>query len=78
MHLSNSATDELAIIYIATHLTEGEPSPEETENITIRKMPLEEAVSMVMNGEITDSLTVAALLKTHILDMKGELDKIIC
>jgi 8-oxo-dGTP pyrophosphatase MutT (NUDIX family) len=71
MHLSNSVSDELAIIYIATGLTEGESEPEETEQLRIRKLPFEEAYQMVLLGEITDSISVAAILKTKILLDEG-------
>lgn len=74
MHLSNSVSDELAIIYIATGLTEGESEPEETEQLRIRKLPFEEAYQMVLHGEITDSMSVAAILKTKILLDEGVLN----
>ena len=45
----------------------GEPEFEETEDLEIRKLPLEEAVAMVDAGEITDAISVAALLKTAFL-----------
>lgn len=67
MHLSNSVSNELSIIYLATNLTYGEPCPEETEQLTLRKLPFDEAFEMVMSGEITDSLSVAAILKVKIL-----------
>lgn len=67
LHTSNSVSDELAIIYLATGLTQGESEPEESEDLMIRRVLLDEAIEMVMNGEITDSLSVAALLKIKIL-----------
>lgn len=64
LHTSNSVTDEEAIIYMAEELTEGKNNPEETEgDLVVKKLPLTEAVAMVMRGEITDSISVAALLK---------------
>lgn len=73
MHLSNSVSNELAIIYIATDLTPGTSEPEETEQLTIKKLPFEEAYEMVMQGKITDSMSVAAILKTKILWKEGYL-----
>lgn len=67
MHLSNSVSDELAIIYIATGLTAGQAMPEETEELIVRKVPFDEAFQMVMDGKITDSMSVAAILKAKIL-----------
>ncbi len=64
MHLSNSVTDEEAFIYVAEELEQGEYELEETEaDLVVKKLPLREAVQMVMNGEITDSISVAGLLK---------------
>jgi len=62
LHTSNSITDECGIVYVARDLTEGETAFEESEDLEIRKLPLSEAVMMVDRGEITDAITVAALL----------------
>ena len=67
MHLSNSVSDELAIIYVARGLTMGVAAPEETEDLQLRKLPFEEAYQMVLDGTITDSMSVAAILKTKVL-----------
>ena len=67
MHLSNSVSDEKAIVFLAKSLTQGEAEPEETEDLTIKKIPFEEAFQMVINGEITDSISVAAILKYKLL-----------
>jgi 8-oxo-dGTP pyrophosphatase MutT (NUDIX family) len=63
LHTSNSITDECGIVYVARQLTEGEPDFEETEDLEIRKLPLADAVAMVRRGEITDAISVAALLQ---------------
>jgi ADP-ribose pyrophosphatase len=73
MHLSNSVSDERSIIYLATELTAGESAPEETEQLVVRKMKFSEAYEMVLNGEITDSMSVAGILKTHILILEGKI-----
>ena len=67
MHLSNSVSDEFSIIYTAENLTQGESEPEETEQLQVKRLPLTEAIDMVIRGEITDSMSVAALLKLKIL-----------
>ena len=67
IHLSNSVSDELGIIYLAKKLRFGESSPEESEDLIVRKVPFETAYQMVLNSEITDSLSVAAILKVKIL-----------
>jgi hypothetical protein len=73
MHLSNSVTDEFAAAFVAQELTQGQSRPEPTEQLQLRRIQLEEAVEMVMRGEITDSISVAALLKTNELIRRGEL-----
>ena len=71
MHLSNSVTDEVAHIFIAQDLTEGIAAPEETEELVIKKLPFEQVFQMVMKGTITDSMSVAGILKAKILIDKG-------
>ena len=63
LHPSNSITDEFGIVYLAEDLTEGAPSFEETEDLEIRKLPLQHAIEMVNAGEITDAISAAALLR---------------
>lgn len=65
LHTSNSITDEQGIVFVARDLTPGEPQFEETENIEIRRLPLAEAIGMALRGEITDAISVAALLKAR-------------
>lgn len=62
LHTSNSITDEVGIVYVARNLTEGETEFEETEDLAIRRLPLDEAVAMCLDGRITDAISVAALL----------------
>lgn len=63
LHLSNSVSDELAIIYVARDLFAGVQQLEDTEDIECKKLPLLEAIDMVKRGEITDAISVAALLR---------------
>lgn len=72
-HLSNSVSDEYGCIYLARKLKEGQAMPEETEELVIKKMPFDEAYQMVEDGIITDSLSVAAILKVKILLLEGKL-----
>ena len=62
LHTSNSVTDEEGVVYIAEDLEEGEPDFDEDEDLQIRKLPLYEALAMVERGEITDAISVAAIL----------------
>ena len=66
LHLSNSITDELGIVFVAQDLAEGTAYPEESEDITVKTVSLDEAVQMAMDGRITDALSVAALLRVRI------------
>lgn len=63
LHLSNSITDELGIVYVAKGLSQGESAPEETEDLALRVVPLSEAIDMALDGRITDALSAAALLR---------------
>jgi hypothetical protein len=71
IHLSNSVSDELAIIYLATELTQQEAEPEETEALQIKKVSLSDACGMVADGTITDAMSVAALIKIELLQVQG-------
>ncbi|RYX85217.1 NUDIX hydrolase [bacterium] len=62
LHLSNSVTDERGNLFVATGLTQSEAAPEETEEFEVRRVPLSEAVEMVVSGQINDALSVMALL----------------
>jgi 8-oxo-dGTP pyrophosphatase MutT (NUDIX family) len=73
MHLSNSVSDELAIIYLAQGLEQFDAEPEETEQLVIKKVPFDEAYQMVCNNQITDSMTVAAVLKVKIMLLENKL-----
>ena len=71
LHTSNSVCDEYGLLYLAQDLEHGESEPEESEDLQIKKVPFEEAYQMVMDGRITDSLSMVAILKTRILIDKG-------
>lgn len=62
IHTSNSVTDEVGHIFLATGLTAGTAQPDDTELLEVRRIRLADAIQMVMNGEITDSLSMAGLL----------------
>ena len=73
MHLSNSVTDEHAYVYLATGLSAVEAQPEDTEDITIRRVPFAKVLEKVVKGEITDAVTVAAILKVSYMARMGQL-----
>lgn len=63
IHTSNSVTDEVGFIYLAEDLTLGETEFEETEIIQVKRVLFSEALNWVMEGKITDSISVAGILK---------------
>ena len=69
VYLSNSVSDEKAVMYLAQNLSQQQACPEETEQLKIRKLPLKEAIEMAQNGEITDALSVLSLLKIPALHL---------
>jgi 8-oxo-dGTP pyrophosphatase MutT (NUDIX family) len=73
MDLSNSLTDEAAVLFLATGLTQGMARPEEVEVLETRAAPFAEVVARVIDGRIRDSLTVAAVLRAHHMAVSGAL-----
>jgi 8-oxo-dGTP pyrophosphatase MutT (NUDIX family) len=67
MHLSNSVTDERAVAFLATGLRFEPAAPEGTEQLIVKKMPFEAVYAMVVDGKITDALTVATVLRAKLL-----------
>ena len=66
LDLSNSVTDEEAVLFVARGLVQGEATPEPTEALTVRWVPFGEAVAMTRDGRITDAISVAAILRVAI------------
>jgi 8-oxo-dGTP pyrophosphatase MutT (NUDIX family) len=63
-HLSNSVSDEVGYIFLAEGLSEGDHEREATEaDMKVWKLPFTEALEMVMQGKITDSLSMIGILK---------------
>ncbi len=67
--LSNSVTDEVAHLFLARDLVQGIPSPDPTEVLQARWLSLEEACRQALEGEITESISIAGLLRArHFLE----------
>ncbi len=64
---SNGATTDIAHLFLARNLTTGPPIPQGDEQVDLRWMPFVDAVLAVMKGEITESVSVAAILKVEFL-----------
>ena len=63
IHTSNSVTDEEGFIFLAQELTAGETEFDETEDLRVRKLPLAEALQLVLDQEITDAISISGLFR---------------
>ena len=59
--VSNSVTDELGTIFLATELQQGNAAPDGTEQLRVRWVAFDDALAMIDDGRISDLLTIAAL-----------------
>ena len=75
MHLSNSVSDELSVIYLARDIEMQKSAPEETEQLVIRKLRFEEVTDMMRKGKITDSMSVASIQQIQLMISRGEIKK---
>lgn len=73
MDLSNSVTDEVAVVFLAYDVEQHTPAPEDTEQLIVKKIPFEEAYQMVENGAISDAISVAAILKVKLMIADGRI-----
>jgi hypothetical protein len=73
MDLSNSVTDEQAIIFLASELIPGRARPDGTEVLRARRTPFRGALARATDGRIRDAMTVAALLRAHHMAVTGQL-----
>jgi 8-oxo-dGTP pyrophosphatase MutT (NUDIX family) len=73
--LSNSVSDERALIFRATGLTPGESAPEGSERLQVKRVDFETALAMVRAGQITDSMSVIALLHEAVRRLTGPADQ---
>jgi 8-oxo-dGTP pyrophosphatase MutT (NUDIX family) len=72
--LSNSVTDERMVGYLALGLSEaGAREADETEAITLARVPFREALDAAMAGYLPDMLTVAMLLRGYHMAKEGSL-----
>jgi 8-oxo-dGTP pyrophosphatase MutT (NUDIX family) len=71
LQLSNSATDEVAYLFVAKGLEYTQAQPEETEQLVIKKLPFYTVYQMVIDGNITDAMSVAAILRVKLMMQDG-------
>jgi len=67
MHTSNSVTDETGYLYLAEDLYSGQQMLEDSEDIEVLRFSMEQALEMIDDGSITDSLTIAGILKVALM-----------
>jgi 8-oxo-dGTP pyrophosphatase MutT (NUDIX family) len=67
LHLSNSVSDELAVLFVATGLSHGEATPDGTEQLAVRWLPFADVLAMTLDGRITDAMTVVAVERFALL-----------
>lgn len=70
---SNASTDEKAIIFLAQDLSFHAAHPDEDEQLVVKKLPFSELYELAVKGEITDSLSLVAILKTKLLIDQNQL-----
>jgi ADP-ribose pyrophosphatase len=68
-HTSKSVVDETAHLFLGEDLIKLELPSDDTEFIEVRPFPFEEVLRMVLQGEITDSMTIIAVL--HAARLRG-------
>lgn len=67
IHTSNSVTDEVGYVFLAKELVQGETAFDDTEDIKVWHLPFQEAYDMVLDGQITDAISMAAIFKASVL-----------
>jgi 8-oxo-dGTP pyrophosphatase MutT (NUDIX family) len=70
---SNGATNDVAHLFFATRLSIGQSKQDGHELLKLLWLDLPKVVDMVLGGEITESVTVAAILKVELLRRRGEI-----
>jgi ADP-ribose pyrophosphatase len=61
-HTSKSVVDETAHLFLGEDLVRLELPPDDTEFIAVQPFPFDEVLRMVTQGEITDGMTIIAVL----------------
>ena len=64
---------EIIHLFLAQGLSKTRQHLDDGEFLSVEEIPLKEAVKLVMNGEISDSKTVALILKTEKLLAEGKI-----
>jgi 8-oxo-dGTP pyrophosphatase MutT (NUDIX family) len=68
---ANGVSTDDAHMFLATGLDQGADAQDAEEQIVLSWLPFDQAVTEVLNGSITESVSVAALLKVDALRRRG-------
>ncbi len=63
IHLSNCHSSERGYLFVARDLEQVAATPDETEDLQLRRVPFREALAMVDRGEIRDSISIMGILR---------------
>jgi len=61
IHLSNCISSEIGFCYLAHGLTKTQASPDGTEVLQVKNVPLDEAVAMARSGAIVDAMSIIGI-----------------
>lgn len=65
VHLSNCFSAEEAFLFLAEGLEQAEAAPDGNEELLVKRVPFDEALRMVHDGEITDAMSIIGLLRAE-------------
>lgn len=71
----NGVTNDVQHLFVAQTLKYVEQEPDPEEELTLRWVPIKEAVAMILRGEITEVCSVAAILKVSLSGVEGKLQQ---
>ncbi len=74
LHLSNSVSDELAVLFLATDLRQAAATPDATEALEVRWLPFDDVLAMTLDGQITDAMTVVAIERLALIRRLASLE----
>ncbi|MDQ3538307.1 MAG: NUDIX hydrolase [Actinomycetota bacterium] len=70
---SNSITDQRGLLWLAEDLTQQQATPDPTEALALWRLPLSTAITMALEGELTDALSVVGLCRAdHVLRRRSQ------
>jgi ADP-ribose pyrophosphatase len=77
-HPSNCVSDETGVIFLALDLTQGMRAPEPTEVLQVRRVHFMHVVDEIEQGLILDAPTQLAVLRVHLMALRGQLPSELC